>query len=856
MLALACLFALSLVAPRGWQSADQQKQTDKESQPGFATLDSLPNTTATVIRPVSDEPPHEAKLPAPTTLPTIAVVTMPQPEEPGDSIAEQFRFDSQPAPHDANELRGADNTPHLATPLPPAVAPHEAPKPVAPTKPIQDSTTNNARFDLMPSPTAIASLTKRISDNLSGLSVFGMPSQQKQSAPVSAHPIVAPPIPAAPTANQIELKSPILVPAPTPPPAPAPIAKPAPPPPSAWPLPKRLLERLDTLAQRENCRDWADEVAGQIERLNRLGPADCEQAAAVLERLRRLDERAGALADPADQSGLTEIRQVQYALSRRLDIWDEVCASRQRTDVTEPRTDRAQLKFCLADIRDLSDKIGVGPGLTEMLMLDTLRNLAGLDGVVAAEQQQRVARDVLGRLVAAKEGAEHRVLFDAAPFADLERQLRHWVAAPLPADELLARLEKYELTGGGNDARRVAEIRNQLSLSDTAADQELARRLEMHYRNANIRFAPTRELLNRFLPEPQPSDDPVNERILDADVVGHSTTTAKLNVRMLPDPARWKLGLEVTGHVESQTHASVGPVTFINQGQAQILARKLIVVDADGIRVKPTVAEVDNNEKVAGIYTKYDSIPLLGSIVRKTAMTQRQQQESQVHRQGQDRVRSKTCTRLDESIEPRLVEAERKFHDQVLDPLVKLELDPTAVQMETTEERLILRGRIAGKDQLAANSARPEAPADCLASAQIHESAINNLVDRLDLAGRTFTLPELHRQINEKLGHADAQLPDDLPEGVEITFATSDPIRVHCNGGQLELVLQIAQIRQAKHHWHDFTVQAVYRPEVHGLTAALAREGTIQLGGQYQGRGSRKWPCVGSSARCSRGSES
>ena len=535
---------------------------------------------------------------------------------------------------------------------------------------------------------------------------------------------------------------------------------------------------------------------------------------------------------------MPDIRQAQYALNRRLDVWEEVCAARQQSApvARQSEAERRRMQVCLADIRALADTTGIGWGFTQHLMLDTLADLAGADDLAAIEQRRHVARQVLTQLESPRERSLHRAVMDAGPVAALDQQLRRWAAEPLPSDELLSRLEKYEADDAGPDAHRVAQIRQQLAWSADPAEIELGRRLEMHYRNANVRVVLTGQLLQRLLPEPKPTNDPVNTTILGAAVSGRSMTSAQLSLRLLPDQSKWKMGLETTGTIDSETRAVAGPVTFCNNGNARFTARKYIAVDADGVRVKPAVADVDTNENLVGMYTSYDSIPLLRTVVRNYALSQRDQQQDEVQRQGEDRVREAACTRVDSAIEPRLVEAEQNFRDRIVDPLVKLALDPTAVSMETTAQRLTLRARLAGEDQLAAHTARPEAPGDSLASSQIHESAINNLLDHLDLAGQTFTIPELLRHLAAKLSRPDAAIPDDLPDGVEITFATSDPARVHCADGHIELVLQIASLRQGRHHWHDFDVRALYRPNPQGLAASFERDGTIQLGGQYQGK--------------------
>jgi hypothetical protein len=110
------------------------------------------------------------------------------------------------------------------------------------------------------------------------------------------------------------------------------------------------------------------------------------------------------------------------------------------------------------------------------------------------------------------------------------------------------------------------------------------------------------------------------------------------------------------------------------------------------------------------------------------------------------------------------------------------------------------------------------------------------MLDHLDLAGRSFTLPELHRWLSAKLNRAGSKVPEDLPEGVHVAFAKKDPIRVRCDTNRLELALNIAEIRDGRRRWHDFEVRAAYRPVACGLAAQFERDGTIELDGQYKGK--------------------
>ncbi len=402
--------------------------------------------------------------------------------------------------------------------------------------------------------------------------------------------------------------------------------------------------------------------------------------------------------------------------------------------------------------------------------------------------------------------------------------------------DLLAQLERYETSGFESDAQRLVQLRSELMTSNDMARRELARRLDIHYRNANVRFAITAALMNRLLPEPKPSSEQVNEMIFGAAVHGDSTTSAALAVELIPDRQQWQFNLVTKGNVDSHTYTTHGPATFESQNQATYDVRKHVVIDPTGLHVAPAMASVNNSGDLTGLRTSYDGVPLLRAIVRNYAISKHDQKIAEANREAELSVAAKATQRIDEQAGAKVVEAEANLNRSLIDPLRRLSLDPTAVAMETTAARLVLRSRIAGSDQLAANTARPAAPSDSLASVQIHASAINNLLEHLELGGRTFTLPELHKWLTDKLGRGDAKAPSDLPDDVQVNFAQYNPVRVRFENNRMELILNITEIHQGKHRWREFEVRAAYRPVMNGLATALERDGVIELGGLYQGK--------------------
>jgi hypothetical protein len=167
----------------------------------------------------------------------------------------------------------------------------------------------------------------------------------------------------------------------------------------------------------------------------------------------------------------------------------------------------------------------------------------------------------------------------------------------------------------------------------------------------------------------------------------------------------------------------------------------------------------------------------------------------------------------------------------------RLGLEPTAVALETNAGAATARLRLAAPTQLAAHTPRPRAPADALFSIQVHESTVNNACDRFGLAGRKMTLEQLTHHVCTNLG-LPPSVPDDLPEGVEVTFAQVDPLRVECRDGLVHVSVALDALESGRrNNWYDIVAHVAYRPTTSGMQVALERDGPVQLSGPgHKGR--------------------
>ena len=190
--------------------------------------------------------------------------------------------------------------------------------------------------------------------------------------------------------------------------------------------------------------------------------------------------------------------------------------------------------------------------------------------------------------------------------------------------------------------------------------------------------------------------------------------------------------LDVNGEVAAVTRSTSGPATFFTQSESSYSARKPVEVDLRGIRMGPTEVSVDNSSRMRGVRTDFDGVPLFGGLARRVSITQYDEHRPAADAEVRDKIAAKAKERVDREATQQVNAAANRLRDELLGPMDSLLLDPMVISAETSEKRFSMRIRLAGADQLGGHTPRPQAPADSLASIQIHESLLNNMLERLE----------------------------------------------------------------------------------------------------------------------------
>jgi hypothetical protein len=397
---------------------------------------------------------------------------------------------------------------------------------------------------------------------------------------------------------------------------------------------------------------------------------------------------------------------------------------------------------------------------------------------------------------------------------------------------LMAELERYEQERSAPAAVHLAAAQQVLRWSDDEAVSELGRRLDADYRNANLRIAISRSLMERMLPPPEPVAERVEEIIQGAYTTGCCETLTQLEVRLIPSANSWRIGLAAKGEVATETQSTSGPAMFHSRGSSVFEAAKEVVIHRYGCYHRAAVADAQTSNELACVSTTLDSVPLVGDLARAIAVDRYRADSQAAEQEVQRRVAATASDRIDAEVSSRLNDVKKRFVDHFYTPLQKLALHPAALDMVTTESDLVARFRLAGYQQLAAHTPRPVTPASSMLQVQVHESAVNNLLEQLDWEGRRANVRELHRQIAELFSLPPRELPEDLPDDVFVKFAGETPLRVDFQDGRVSLQLALEELSQGSSSWKNFTVKVHYRHDPDQPNADLVRDQYVELLGK------------------------
>jgi hypothetical protein len=608
-----------------------------------------------------------------------------------------------------------------------------------------------------------------------------------------------------------------------------------------WTPPQDLLEQLQSLVSEPETSAWATTTLTVVEDFTASGGPGTSRGNSRLDRLRELAAQAEPLAMRIEERYVARrLRVAGYGLARRLAIWLPMAAiAEANANATVAVTDGGErtelLIACLDEVDKLAETAPAGANWRKYLQCDALTSLADRHTACGDREGQTLARDVLRRLEPERLTARQRKFTESEPVVALANELRHWAAEEVDINRVQANLEEYELTGRASVGKQVLADARLLRYSPEAPARYLAQAIESNYRVANLRMVISDDLLQRMMPKQDPRHQRIRQVVMGMEARGNTTTTSNLKIEFVPDEHRLRFVMQVTGMIHARAASEAGIVTIHTRADSDYVVLKNFEFTLAGLQAEPAMADAHTRSRLRGVDSPLEPVPLLGSALEGYVRDRFRNSKRAAERELRRTIMTKVIEQVEKETDTQIVDANERLNENLLGPLRGLDLEPSVAALQTTKDRMTIRLRLAGDDQLAANTPRPRAPADSLASIQLHESALNNILSRLELDGREFSQAELNHWVAKKLNRKFDQVDDNLRDDVFLKFAPHDAVRARALEGRVELTLSLAELRAEGSRFRNFVVRVYYRPDEASTSGELARDGVVQLIGQGLG---------------------
>lgn len=603
-----------------------------------------------------------------------------------------------------------------------------------------------------------------------------------------------------------------------------------------WVRPEALIEELEWMKRDPLLQSWSAATLLELDELMAQESVASDESAVILTRLIQLKGQLRPILNQVidDRSQMSEVRnaadrwqivnriqRLEYALSRRLDVWGELhqFARREPADV-------------LAGVGGVRVQLASAPSINFGALDPSWSRYLELESLSHAMHEpiselRKAARKTLARLYSPALSTAQSEYLTSVIDENTLTWLKNAACDRIDLSLVLEAVERIEKVDSEKTFQVLNDQYQNLLWSQNPQAARLANVIQLHYRNANVRLTISERLVNRLVPEIPEADEPFRDNIMGASVFGRNRIRNDLLVNFVPDPERIRLQLETRGQVQSRTWARQSGFTINNVGASRYRAVKEVVFDRKGVSSSSINTSSSTNQRVVGMESKYDGIPLVGWVARRVAENKIQQTAPMARQITRNKLESTVGQRFEDEVSSAIQSFRASIYQGVTEPLIALDLEPDALELRTDSEQIVSRFRLAGRDQMAAFTARPVEPPGALLSAQLHESVFNNILNRIDLAGESYTvdglIEHLSHVFNYNIEPDDANSARDADATFE--FAPYDPLRVDFEDGRMTVTINLAKLRVGSGKtWRRITVKAFYYPNIDGTDIVLDQD--------------------------------
>lgn len=355
---------------------------------------------------------------------------------------------------------------------------------------------------------------------------------------------------------------------------------------------------------------------------------------------------------------------------------------------------------------------------------------------------------------------------------------------------------------------------------------EIVSEVRNRYGKANFYFSASAETVSKGLAEKIEQNTPLNEMILGTRIQGVAHTVGNLSAQLIPYKNKAAIEVLLTGVSDSNTVGRRKPVSIYSLGKTQILGRKLLLVDAEGVIGEPATASCSTDSQIYSIRADHD----FGSkLIEKIAWKQARKQQGQAERISSGLAERRVASMMDEQAAELIAKSNQKLNADLRRPLRRRNIYPRWVRLSTTNKRLNVRALQGQQVQLSASDVPPQAPTHSVV-VQVHESLfLNSAVNAV--GGFLMTDERAQDLVKEVTG----EIPDELlinedDDPWSITFDRLQPMKITFDDGKVTIAIRGRRFTRGDQVVRkNMQVAATYRVTSENGKARLIRDGDIDV---------------------------
>jgi hypothetical protein len=602
-----------------------------------------------------------------------------------------------------------------------------------------------------------------------------------------------------------------------------------------------------------NWQDWSTETAEKVAALYLDDKLDSTGQRRVIDALKsKLNVMERALADNRYRLIFDSLIPLHGKMARRVQVaeaaldtlqLDPKTVKKNRTkqarqnvssaieklehDLNRFQTGNAWLRYIRT--KELK-RLMVAGDSTDPLLQEVKKKIQDRDSLTDESQREFLSRTAFTNLEKAIDAlleADSKSL----PQGD-EQKLRESLAS------LFSALADYETSNSIDSVGRVYAALKNVSQHSLDGGDRIEGALKKHYFNHNLRVAASERFLNRFFKEQRTEKGPVKDFILNAHVRGTQTTTTVVSLDLISQENGARFAIKADGIVRSNTSGTTDQATIYTDGYHTFSARKGVVFDGKTFTTKPATISVNANNRTVGASTKYNSAPLLGGVARSIAMRAARKKRSQSEAIARGKVSRRVLPEFNEEVDKEFFKAGEELESGLSARLEEAGLLPEVRQFSTTNGEFRLNSRTMTPEELGGDEPSFKLDPGNGIALSFHESVINNALDRMALAGRTLTEPELIKELEKSistllgrdvnLSSSDNQPQADDKDPDTFVFDANDPIRAQVENGIFSLIIRTGLKQKDK---EDIPTQIITIPlslRIEG-NQLLVERGTVRV---------------------------